>query len=543
MALGGGLPALFGDVVGDVVGGVGWSVVGEASAASNVASAPAPDVEGASSDGTTLFDFSEWLTEAPPPLGASDAVERFWSRRVCAVLHSAVSAANALMRSVDDAMTTTEEEIGALLQAFGDGVVLRSQGVGGGGTAASDATPPADAHTARLVLIEISNFLAALEKAEKDNKRQESQSAALRKLRSEPRPRKPTALLSTPAALQPSVPASLGCQACGPSPVGPPMVTDASGTSPAVGTLARTPLAFSSLAVRSPSSTLALDVRLGSTSLSSLTAVGAGIDGSCVDPQTLLAALAFDDAPAAPHGPSSASPFTTFERLMPPTVMRAGSAPVGGYGAAAPCDGGEPDVLPPALRTPAPPPFSPVPEVSSASAASSATCTSSSSCASVTFGVASATPPTSMRGHVGDQRCSTERLPSVRRICSAADAVPQSDCLGGLPSSPKFAIASPSSPLESCRASRGSPLASLLSRPRGPQQRRAASKPWWPFDSKKSSAPDAGVVADADVDALPPQRLPCADGSTPVVSPVVSGEARRGSGNSTGKYDDDDDYF
>ena len=225
-------------------------------------------------------DFATWRAEAlPSDWEAIPPVAAFFSRRVCATLHESVREATALVQAIDASVAKSEAELTKLLRAFGDGAVAgssadKAKAAGKGGV---------EAGVARQLLVELTNFLAALEKAEKDNKRQEGLAASLRKLRAEQRskPKTPAKLRDEQAAA-----AATAAALCTPG-------ANGNAPSPRGGT-----------PIGTPSGGLAAPVFTISDSAESV--VPGGVEGG-VDHQTLLNALAIggggqpDGGAAAAH--------------------------------------------------------------------------------------------------------------------------------------------------------------------------------------------------------------------------------------------------
>ena len=129
-----------------------------------------------------------WRVEAPPSdLFDGKAVAGFCARRVCAVLEGGLGNCSELVARVDSALEAAEAEYGALQSAFGEQAIARpdsgESGVGAGGGGGGGGGGSGDVPQARQILIELSNFISSLEKAARDNKRQQGLAATLRKLR------------------------------------------------------------------------------------------------------------------------------------------------------------------------------------------------------------------------------------------------------------------------------------------------------------------------------------------------------------------------
>ena len=141
-----------------------------------------------------------WCDEQLPAdlWGMGDAARLFCARRFCAVLEGGLMPCQEHCAKLRAALDHVDSAYARLEAAFGEGAVMADAGGGGGG----GAVPPA-----RQILIELSKFCAALEKAEKDNARQHNLAGQLRKLRQTPtrRPITPTAPQAATAELPPMV--------------------------------------------------------------------------------------------------------------------------------------------------------------------------------------------------------------------------------------------------------------------------------------------------------------------------------------------------
>ena len=118
-----------------------------------------------------------WLSdELPTDLWDAQPVHVYCARRACAVLEVGLGGCIELCGRLKTAIAGADASYSALEAAFGEGAVVVDGDGGGGGVGAVPA--------ARQILLELSNFVAALEKAERDNARQQGLAATLRKLRS-----------------------------------------------------------------------------------------------------------------------------------------------------------------------------------------------------------------------------------------------------------------------------------------------------------------------------------------------------------------------
>ena len=144
----------------------------------------------------------QWADEALPAdlWDTGDGFRRFCARRVCAVLEEGLASCQEQCTKLRAALDSADDAYARLEAAFGAGAVVSESDAGGGGGGSGGGVPPA-----RQILIELSKFGAALDKADKDNARQHNLAASLRKLRqTPPRQATPSAPAAPMAALPPT---------------------------------------------------------------------------------------------------------------------------------------------------------------------------------------------------------------------------------------------------------------------------------------------------------------------------------------------------
>ena len=137
--------------------------------------------------------------------GGGGGLAGYYARRAVAILDERLHGCMTLCSKLKGRIEEVDDAYKSLEVAFGEGAVVTDGGsdrvAGGGG----------NVHPARQILIELSNFIAAFEKAEKDNTRRQGLAATLRKLRNtggggdgSPRATPPLNSLTSPVPPPPS---------------------------------------------------------------------------------------------------------------------------------------------------------------------------------------------------------------------------------------------------------------------------------------------------------------------------------------------------